>query len=511
MSSTNSAREAYAEAATRLREINHLEGINGLLGWDEMVMLPSGSGGCRGDQKSALAGVIYDKKTALELGNALDLLHNLEPDTSSLSSVEQAVVRDAHKDYHRTRSIPKELAQRTALLESTAYEAWVTARKASDFSVFQPSLEEWVQVNIERAKSMAPNAPIYDTLLDLYEKGMTTQRLDEVFTQVKEGLVPLLAELKLKGTAPNSDWLLGDYGVEEQARMCREIAIDLGFDTDKGRLDVSVHPFTGGSHPTDVRMTTRFKSTDLTEGLTGAIHETGHALYEQGRNLEPEWKDLCVSAALSMGVHESQSLLWERMVALGLPFQNYLLPKIRAHFPTFPTCTPDSLFAAQNTMRSPSLIRVEADEVQYSLHVILRFEVEKDLMAGTLKVSDVPRVWNEKMQAYLGCTPANDAEGCLQDIHWAGGAFGYFPTYVLGAMFAVQIFQAAKLALPDLDAQLSKGDFTPLRTWLNDNIHKKGSLYASGDELMVAVTGKPLDPDVFLAYLRTKYSALYKL
>ncbi|KAJ1428083.1 putative carboxypeptidase [Ochromonadaceae sp. CCMP2298] len=488
----------YDDTAKRLREIAHLEGISGLLGWDEMVLLPPGSSGCRGDQKAALAGVIYDKKTDATLGANLQQLHNAG---AALTQVQNAVVRDSYKEYTRTTAIPKELAQRIALLETSAYEKWIVSRKAADFSIFAPSLQEWVDVNQQRANLIDPSSPPYDVMLDMYEKGMKAERIDEIFSQVRAGLVPLISQLKT-GTPPDSAWLAGDYDVDVQAKMVRQISIDLGFDIDKGRLDVSVHPFTGGSHPTDVRMTTRFKANDLTEGLTGAIHETGHAMYEQGRNLDPEWKNLPVSLAMSMGVHESQSLLWERLVALNRPFQHYLLPKIREFFPTFPTeATPESLYLAQNTMRDPSLIRVEADELTYTLHVILRYEIERGLVDGSIKVTDVPAVWNAKMLDYLGVTPPDDAQGCLQDIHWAGGAMGYFPTYTLGAMMAV----------PGLEESLSKGEFAPLRLWLNEHLHRRGSLDASADDLMLAVTGKALDPQVYLRYLGEKYREIYQV
>lgn len=498
----------YDETAKRLREINALEGISGLLGWDEMVMLPPGSAECRGDQKSALAGVLYDKKTDPSLGKMLTDLKT----STGLNNVQAAVVRDAHKEYIRSSAVPKDLAQRMAKLESTAYEAWVDARKSSDFSKFSDSLEQWVDVNRQRAAFIDPSAPAYDVLLDMYEKGMLSSRLDEVFTEVRAGLVPLIAQLKEKGTPPNAAWLSRDYDLDIQAKVCRQIALDLGFDIEKGRLDVSVHPFTGGSHPTDVRMTTRFKKNDITEGITGAIHETGHSMYEQGRNLSPEWKDLPVSLAMSMGVHESQSLLWERMVGLSKPFQSYLLPKLREFFPDFPAdATPAMLYEAQNTIREPSLIRVESDELTYTLHVILRYEIERGLIDGSIKVAEVPALWNAKMKEYLDVIPPNDAAGCLQDIHWAGGAMGYFPTYTLGAMYAAQIYECARDAIPNLEEGIARGEFAPLRLWLNEKIHRVGSLYASGDELMIAVTGKPLDPQIYLNYLRCKYEEIYKL
>lgn len=264
-------------------------------------------------------------------------------------------------------------------------------------------------------------------------------------------------------------------------------------------------------------MTTRFKEEDITEGLTGAIHETGHSLYEQGRNLDEDYNDQPVSAALSMGVHESQSLLWERMVALSRPFQSYLLPKLQEAFPNhnnIQKMSTDELYAAINFVKDPSKIRVESDEVTYTMHVILRYEIEKKLLDGSMAVDDIPRVWNELMVEYLGenSRPENDAEGCLQDVHWSAGALGYFPTYSLGAMYACQIYECAKKELgASLEECIAKGEFTPLRKWLNEKIHSSGSFHRNGDELMIAVTGKPLDPSVFLSYLRTKYTSIYKL
>ncbi|KAG2426831.1 hypothetical protein HXX76_012882 [Chlamydomonas incerta] len=501
-------KKAYEALCERLKELSALGGISGLLGWDEMVMMPPGAANSRGAQKSALAGVMYDKKTDPTLGALLEALKKAP--AGSLDAVAAAVVRDAAKDYIKATALPKELAQRIARLETDAYAAWVKAKQASDFSIFAPFLKEWVEVNREKARLIDPAAPPYDVLLDDYEKGLTSARLDEVFAQVREGLVPLIAAIKSRGAKLDDSWTHGEFDLEAQAALCKKIALDLGFDTEHGRLDVSVHPFTGGAHPTDVRMTTRFKKEDVMEGITGAIHETGHALYEQGRNLE--YDGLPVNSALSMGVHESQSLLWERMVGLSRPFAVYLLPLLKERFPaTFGAATAEQLYAAENTIREPSLIRVESDEVTYPLHIILRYELERGLMDGSVAVDDIPRLWNEKMQSYLGATPPSDAKGCLQDVHWSAGLFGYFPTYTLGAMYATQIYAAAAKDLPGLEDQIRAGDFAPLKSWLNAKIHKLGSLHASGDELMTAATGGPLDPAVFLTYLNTKYSELYKL
>lgn len=502
--------ETYKKTASKLREINALAGIRGLISWDELTMLPEGSSALRGRQKSVLSGVIYDKETDPELGA---LLRELSANTESLSDVQRAVVRDALKTYIQLTTLPKELVTRQSELETEGYTAWVEARRTSDFKKFSPILKEWVALLRKKAELIDPTKPAYDVLLDQFEKGMTQARLDEIFTEVRSGLVPFIQTVKAKGTPPDDSIFKGKFfDVELQAKLSREIALDIGFNISQGRLDVSVHPFTGGAGPNDVRMTTRFKADDITEGLTGTIHETGHALYEQGRNLAEEWDGLPVNEAMSMGIHESQSLLWERAVALQRPFQNYLLAKLKAVFPDKfgIEATPEVLYGAMNKIKDPSMIRVESDEVTYTMHVILRYELEKGLIDGSIEVDDIPRLWNEKMVQYLGTCPSNDAEGCLQDVHWSGGALGYFPTYSLGAMYAAQIYSFASQNVPDLETKISNGEFSPLKSWLNEKIHKLGSLYASGDELMTAVTGKPLDPQVFLSYLKNKYTDVYK-
>jgi len=507
----NTVTEKYDDVTKRLREINTLEGISGLLGWDEMVMLPTGSSGCRGEQKEVLAGVLFDKKSDPQLGT---LLKDLLKSTDGLSDVQKANVRIANTEYERLVRLPKDHVQYCAKLETDAYNAWIEARRDSDFSKFSPFLKKWVEAKKKEASLISQDGKAYDTLLYSFEKGMTSERLDEIFEEVKAGLVPLIAKIK-NGIPPNRSCLDGTYDVDIQAKMCKEIALDLGFDITKGRLDVSVHPFTGGAHPTDVRMTTRFKVDDLTEGLTGAIHETGHSLYEQGRPLTDEYRDLPVSAALSMGVHESQSLLWERMVALSKPFQSYLLPKLKAAFQSHENIqkmSTDELYKAINFVKEPSKIRVESDEVTYTMHVILRYEIEKGLIDGSISIDDIPTIWNNGMAKYLGesSRPTNDAEGCLQDVHWAGGAFAYFPTYSLGAMYACQIYQKAKEELgASMEESIAKGDFVQLKKWLNEKIHACGSYHPNGDELMKAVTGKPLDPQCFLKYLTGKYTEIY--
>ncbi|KAL6771475.1 hypothetical protein ACKKBG_A26530 [Auxenochlorella protothecoides x Auxenochlorella symbiontica] len=500
--------KAFTALSEKLKEIQAFSGISGLLGWDEMVMMPAGAAGSRGAQKSALAGLLHERKSDPAIGELLEQLQREEG--QGADAFRAAAVREAAREYRKVTAVTKDLAKREAEHETEAYQTWVKARQASNFSLFAPALEKWVALRRERAALIDPGKPVYDVLLDDYQPGLTSARLDSIFDQVKAGLVPLLADLRARGTPPDTAWLKGEFDTDAQAALCREIALTLGFDLEKGRLDVSVHPFTGGAHPTDVRMTTRFKKDSLLEGLTGTVHETGHALYEQGRNLE--YDGLPVNEAAGMGVHESQSLLWERMVGLGRPFAAYLLPKIKAAFPQLPQDrTAEDLYRAVNEVLPRSLIRVEADEVTYPLHIILRYELESELVRGDISVDQLPELWNKKMKEYLGVEPESDAQGVLQDVHWSYGLFGYFPTYSLGAMMAAQIFEAARKDLPDFEAEAAAGNFSKLKAWLNKNIHQVGSLYPSADELLEKVTGSPLDPSILLEHLKSKYSELYGL
>jgi len=287
------------------------------------------------------------------------------------------------------------------------------------------------------------------------------------------------------------------------------LALNLGFDTEGGRLDVSVHPFTCDIHVTDVRMTTRYKETNILEGITGTIHETGHSLYEQGRNIK--YANLPVSEALSMGIHESQSLFWERMIGLSFPFWKHYFSKVKDHFSQIPSeISVEQFYKAINEVE-PGFIRVESDEVTYPMHIILRYELEKGLIEGTIEVDDLPKLWNAKMKEYLGIEPSTDSQGVLQDTHWASGLFGYFPTYSLGAIYSSQFFEQLKKEIPNVDQLLENGDFKPVREWLRNKIHIVGSLYPSGDLLAKEVTGQPLNPSIFTDYLQKKYSKLYDL
>ncbi|KDD74470.1 carboxypeptidase Taq (M32) metallopeptidase [Helicosporidium sp. ATCC 50920] len=548
-------RNDYETVCSKLRDISHLSGISGLLSWDEMVMMPAGASASRGAQQATLAGVLHQKRTDASLGSALQRLSQASSDDFSAAGLDaraRANVREALFDHLRSVAIPQDLAQLEAELESEGYAAWLRAREASDWSLFAPVLQRWVDARRRRAACIAPDRDPYDVLLEDYQRGLTGERLEAVFSQVRERLVPLLRAVRERGARVEAAWLRGDafgqevprakdnkgageaaaavegesrgsaspssalssspaaFPPERQEALSRRVAGAMGFDLERGRLDVSAHPFTMGVHPSDVRMTTRYRANTAQDSLLGTVHETGHALYEQGLRVDQE--GLPAGQAAGMAVHESQSLLWERCVALGKPFARYLAPLLRDAFPDRAgNVEPEDVYRAMNALAFPiSLIRVDADELSYPLHVLLRFELERALVRGEAAVEDLPRLWNEKMQAYLGVVPPDDARGVLQDMHWAGGAIGYFPTYTLGAMMAVQIFQTAHEELPGLDESIAAGEFGKLREWLRVKVHDHGRFFPSADLLLQDVTGQPLNPDIYLDHLESKYSELYK-
>jgi len=502
-------RANYTSLVKTLEELSHLSAVQRLLEWDQLVMMPSNGSTARGKQLEVMAGIDYDRSTNPEIGKLVAAILADSKHQSELDKWEQAVVRDAKRNYDRVTKLPKDLVQRAARLSSEAYEAWVSARKESNFSKFSPFLKQWVELRKEQAKFLDSSKDPYDVLIDQYERGVETPIIDKVFNQLKVALPPLIQKIAAK-PQPNKSFLDIKFDVETQVKLSHAIAKEIGFDTESGRLDVSVHPFsTDISSPHDVRMTTRYRDNDIIEGITGTIHETGHSLYEQGRNLK--YADLPVSQALSMGIHESQSLLWERMVGLSLPFWEKYWPSVQEHFPQLDkNATAEQFWRAINTVK-PDFIRVEADELTYPLHIVIRYEIERGLMSGTIAVDDLPTIWNNKMKEYLGIVPENDAKGVLQDTHWSSGSFGYFPTYTLGAIYACQFFKKAEKEIPNLSELIKAGNFKPLKEWLNTNIHHKGSLIPSGDLLTKEVTGEGLNPTIFINYLTEKYSKIYGL
>lgn len=514
-----SCREAFNSLKSKLKEIDAMEGVGNLLTWDQEVFLPSKGAEARGYQAAAVARVLHSQKTDPEIGELLEVLAKFgDLQEHGFSASEAAAVREAARDYQQAIRMPASLESRSAILRSRGVEAWKSSRKQGQFSIFAPVLQKWVDIMKEEAAAVAPpGMDPYDYCLDKYERGLTREKLDKLFAAIKGPLVSLIRQVSEKASRPDraflqsNDLFNGRFSLETQRRLSRRFLEEIGFDWESGRLDEGAHPMTVFiASPVDVRLTTRYSETDLAPAIRSTLHEGGHGLYEQGRDLVAAREGLPVSRAAGMGVHESQSLLWERMVGMSEEFWEHYWPAVLRSFSSLPSSEPYQFYRVINEVH-PGLIRVEADELSYPLHVLLRYEIEKGLLDGTLSVEDVPKVWCQKMEEYLGITPRDDAEGCLQDIHWGAGLFGYFPTYTIGAVYAAQLFEAAEKSIPELRKNMRDGKFLPLREWLRTNIHSVGSLYPTADELIAKVTGKPLDPACFLRYLSQKYSALYDL
>ncbi|KXS21287.1 Zn-dependent carboxypeptidase [Gonapodya prolifera JEL478] len=504
---TRTVRELFDALRPKLEEITALDMAQSTLSWDQLVMMPPQAGPLRSQQLAVLAGVTHERRSDPALGKLIKeiVARKDSGEFEELGEYERSTIRLAHRSYLRDSLLPTPLATRMAALSSRGYEVWATARERSDWGMFVPVLREWVECKRDWKECVQGNVGgVYDFLLDGYEIGFTSARLDVIFAYLKKELIPLIRAVSGK-PPPDTSFMQGAFDVDEQTKVNHRISRDMGFDTTAGRLDTSLHPFTTGSS-VDVRMTTRYKPDELMEGITGTVHETGHALYDQGIN--KEYAMLPGAWPLSTGVHESQSLFWERMICLSPEFWHHYAPILREHFPTIPAVPISAWHRAVNASK-PGFIRVEADELTYPMHVILRYEIERDLVEGMLDPVDVPKVWADKIQEYLGITPPNDAVGALQDMHWGQGLVGYFPTYTLGAIMASMFYKKAQEAIPDLSGQVSRGEFKQLREWLRVKIHNTGSLCRNADELCVRVCGSPIDPELFVNYLKDKFGKLY--
>lgn len=504
----------YDQLVEHLLGITHLTRASAVLGYDQMVFMPQteAASKARGQQSAALAEVIHEKSIDPKLGQLLE--RSASP--SLLLDEEQArVVALAKKEYDKKINIPTSLASKSASLSAEAYQTWTNARAASDFSQFQDILRQGIDVAKQVAsvtqttEDKAVDKSLYSTMLDEYEVGMDPVRIDDIFADIKNALVPLIAKvLGPDANAPNTSLLQGHFDIPSQEALSKEIVRAMGFDDTNGRIDVSVHPFSSGIGKHDVRITSRFSTDEWYQGLAGSIHEAGHAMYEQ--NVGDS--GLPIDGALSMGMHESQSLFWERHVGLSKAFWEYATPLVKKQLGMNATDSKSSsskdFYAAVNAANR-SLIRVEADELTYPLHVILRYTIERDFIDERLTVKDIPERWNEGMKELLNVNVPNDAQGCLQDVHWSMLAYGYFPTYLLGAATAAQWAHYCRKDILNFDELVASGQFTEIKAWMTENVHKHGSRYTSLDEHLKAQVGEPLNPKYFIDYLIEKYSDLY--
>ncbi len=494
--------ERYARFLTLARELGDLGAALGLLEWDQEVMMPPRGVEGRARARATLAALVHDRVVDEELGG---LIGELDA-TGSGGPWAAANVREMKRQRDRAVKVPRQLVADLARESSLAQQAWVAARRDDDWARFAPHLVRLVDLKRREAEAVGYEAEPYDALLDEFEPGAKAAQLEGVFTELRRGLVPVLDALRGAPNPPDDALWRGDFAAADQDRLGRAVLAAMGYDFAAGRLDVSAHPFTQGFNPGDVRITTRYDEHDLQTGLYADMHEGGHALYELG--LPAEHAGEPVGAAVSLGIHESQSRLWENLVGRSRPFVGWLRGHLAEIWPAVHARTDaEALYRAANTVQ-PSLIRIEADEVTYNLHIILRMEIERALVAGDVQVDDLPGLWREKVKTYLGLEVPTDREGVLQDIHWSFGLFGYFPTYALGNLYAAQLFAAARRHLPDLDEQMARGDLGNLLHWLRANVHGPGSLYRA-DELCVRVTGAPLSPEPFLAHVREKFGDVY--
>ncbi|CNI95688.1 putative carboxypeptidase [Yersinia aldovae] len=489
---------AYQHLRTTFTRLSRFEHLSAIAGWDMQTMMPPKGNLARSEAMAELNVLQHQILTDKRVGEWLK-----QAEVESLDDVARANLREMRRHYDNAVLLPEALVEAKSLAGARCEHAWRQQRIANDWHGFAENLREVVKLSREEAaiRAQAAGTSGYDALLNLYEPGTTSADLDRIFGDLKQWLPALLQKVTAKQA--NASCLIpqGPFDVAKQRKLGLSVMNLLGFDFDGGRVDVSVHPFCGGI-PQDVRITTRYNESEFLSALMGIVHETGHARYEQ--NLPREWLGQPISHARSTAIHESQSLLFEMQLARSNEFLQVIRPLVITQFGDQPAFAEDN-FININQMVRAGFIRVDADEVSYPAHVILRYEIEKALITGEIEVADIPTLWNEKMQQYLGIsTEGNYRNGCMQDIHWTDGAFGYFPTYTLGAMYAAQLFQTAREAIPGLDQSIATGDLRTLFNWLQNNIWQHGSRYSTA-ELMSKATGEPLNPRYFREHLERRY------
>jgi carboxypeptidase Taq len=492
----------YREFIAFVNEIHAIRAVEALLDWDQETYMPAGAAADRATQLAVVAGMAHEKLTSDELGG---MLQELEYEDFGADFAAATNVRETRREYDRAVKLPKALVEKIARGVVMAKGTWAQARAASRFSQFAPHMEELLGLKRQVADLIGWTTEPYDALMDEYEPGAKAAHVADVFNSVKAELVPLVAALKDAPRKPDKSIRARLCPRAAQEALNRRLIGALGFEFEHGRMDVSTHPFCTNLSPRDVRLTTRYDERYMPMSLFGVLHETGHALYEQGFDAGNAYTPM--AQAVSLGIHESQSRMWENQVGRSRAFWRHFYPELQAAFPAMADVKLDDWVFVINTVE-PSLIRVEADEVTYGLHIMLRFDLERKMIGGELAVRDVPEAWNAGMKSLLGITPPNDAQGCLQDIHWSLGTFGYFPTYALGNLYAAQFYEAARAAMPDLEEKIARGELRPLREWLRENIHRQGKRYRA-NELVKAVTGRDLSPEPFVRYLQMKYKPLY--
>ncbi|GAB6188992.1 carboxypeptidase [Marinitoga arctica] len=472
-----------------------------LLEWDFETYMPKKAAEKRAEVIGEISGKAFEISVSDEMG---EMLNSAEKE--NLDIIDRALVRVGKKEYEKFKKIPPKLFKEINISASKAQAAWEEAKIKNDFSIFQPYLEKVVELTKKMADYLGYDENRYDALLDLYEPGLKTSELKRVIAPLRDFLVNYLNELE-KGKKPNKYIMKKYFPIEKQKELSLRVLKLMKYDFDAGRMDIAMHPFTTTIGTNDVRITTRYNENDLNDSLYSTIHEGGHALYEQG--IPEEFSGLPIGDGASMAIHESQSRFWENIIGRSLEFWKYFYNDLVEVFPEFANNTPEEIFKAVNFVER-SFIRTEADEVTYNLHIMLRFEIEEALINDKIKVKDLPKIWNEKMKDYLGIVPKRDSEGVLQDVHWAHGSFGYFPSYMLGNLYSAQFYKKMREDILELDKEIEKGEFEKILNWLRKNIHSKGKMYEPG-ELVKMVTGESLNPKYFIEYIKNKFNKVYDL
>jgi len=497
MATTTETSETYEQFLEHVRQLHYVSDAGSVLQWDQQVMMPEGGTPARAKQSSALSTLHHDLLTDDRLGEWLD-----ELDGAELDGEQRAVVREVRRDHERAVRVPADLVERISEASSNALPVWEEAKAEDDFEMFADTLEEMVELRREYAAAIDPDRDPYEVLFEEYEPYLGIDTAEQVLTRLREELVSLIDDVA-DSEVTLADPFSGTYDDDTQHGLVEDALDTLGYDWDHGRLDTAPHPFSTGTQ-FDARVTTRFKPSDPMDAVGSTIHEFGHATYTLGLPREDYGTPLGDNRDLS--VHESQSRFWENHIGRSQPFWELFGETANDRLGT--DASPREFYEATNTVHPDNRIRVEADELTYHMHIVLRFEIERDLIRGDLAVEDVPEVWNEKMAAYLGVRPETDAEGCLQDIHWTNGAIGYFPTYTLGSVLAAQLDHHLRADIGDVDALVRAGDFDPVHGWLTEHVHRHGARYET-DDLVREATGESFTADHFLAYADEKYRDLY--
>ncbi len=495
------------ELKRRLKEISHLYIIGSLLSWDKEVNMPVKGGDIRAASTAELSGIIHNKFVAIDSDGLLTRLYK-QVKAKKIKGKDAVVILETWRGFEREKKLPESFVRELAEITSKSQSVWAEARAKNDFNMFLPWLSKIVSLKQQEAKLVGSTGSPYDALLDVFEPGMTTQEASVILNDLKEFLIPFIKKIKNSNKEIIGSKTKGKFPIDKQAQFNAFIAGSIGFDFNAGRIDKSVHPFTSGAHPHDVRITTRYKEDDLMCSLGSTIHETGHALYEQGLPVEHFGNPL--SEAVSFGIHESQSRMWEKQIGKSMEFWTYFYPKLQKEFLVpFKKLPLKEFYKIINEVK-PSLIRTESDEVTYNLHIIIRFEIEKEMIEGSIDLKDLPDIWRSKVNNYLGIDVPSNSLGVLQDVHWSGGAIGYFPSYSFGNLYAAQFYASMKKDIPNLKGLIKKGKFEEINKWLRKNIHSHGKTYKAG-ELVKKITGENLNSRYFTDYIEQKYTDIYSL